>query len=270
MLKKIEDTVRFIRKRISDNPEIAIVLGSGLGGLIRDIDIKKSFHYHEIAGFPLTTVQGHDGKLIYGKLGDKSVLVMMGRFHFYEGYSLHDVTFPVRVMAKLGVKVLIMSNAAGGLRDGFKAGDIMFIEDHINLLGNPLIGLNDKSYGERFVDMSCPYDRELLQNAREIASIEGIACHTGTYVSVTGPSYETPAEIGYYRYIGADAIGMSTVPEVITANQLGIRVFAISVITNAANSSAQAAKVSHSQVIDAAATAEPRMTKIIKHLIENI
>lgn len=270
MLKKTEDAAHYIRKRISDKPEIAIVLGSGLGGLIRDIDIKESFHYHEIPGFPLATVEGHDGKLICGKLSDKPVLVMMGRFHFYEGYNLQEVTFPIRVLAKLGVKVLIMSNAAGGLRDGFTAGDIMFIEDHINLLGNPLIGLNDKSYGERFVDMSHPYDPGLIEKAKAIAASESIAYHTGTYVSVGGPSYETPAEIGYFRFIGADAIGMSTVPEVITANQLDMRVFAISVITNAASLHTKSEKVSHGQVIDAAASAEPRMTTIIKRLIKEL
>jgi purine-nucleoside phosphorylase len=270
MLKKTEDAALFIKRRIPENPETAIVLGSGLGGLIRDIQVKETIPYHEIPGFPVATVQGHDGKLIFGYLANKPVLALMGRFHYYEGYSLAEVTFPVRVLAKYGIKVLIMSNASGGLRDGFSAGDIMFIEDHINLLGNPLIGLNDKAYGERFVDMSRPYDPKLLGKASNIASKAGLSYHIGTYVGVTGPTYETPAEIAYYRCIGADAIGMSTVPEVIVANQLGLKVFAISVITNAASNPGQVEKVTHGQVIDAAATAEPRMTTIIKHLIQEL
>lgn len=270
MLKKIEDASQFIKQRIPENPEIAIILGTGLGGLIRDIQIKKTILYHEIPGFPLATVQGHDGKLIFGFLGNKPVLALMGRFHYYEGYSLHEVTFPVRVLAMFGIKVLIMSNASGGLRDGFAAGDIMFIDDHINLLGNPLTGLNDKAYGERFVDMSRPYDPALIEKAKAIAAKAGLMHHIGTYVGVTGPTYETPAEINYYRYIGADAIGMSTVPEVIVANQLGLRVFAISVITNVENKSGGPEKVSHGQVIDSAALAEPRMTTIITKLIEEL
>lgn len=226
MLKTIKETSEFLRGLTDINPEIAIILGTGLGELINDIEIISKINYRDIPNFPVSTVEGHKGELIYGKLGGKPVLAMQGRFHFYEGYSLKELTFPVRVMHEMGIKTLLVSNASGGLNPGFRIGDLMMITDHINMFGNnPLIGPNLDEVGPRFPDMSEVYDLLLRKQALKIASDHQIDLKQGVYVGVSGPTFETPAEYKMYRLLGGDAIGMSTVPEVIVARHMGMKVF---------------------------------------------
>ena len=266
MLAKIKESVEFITKQIKAMPQAGIILGTGLGGLGQEIDDKIEIPYGDIPNFPVSTVEGHKGQLIFGKLGGKQVVAMQGRFHFYEGYTMAELTFPIRVMKSLGIKILIVSNASGGLNPGFEVGDIMFITDHINLMGdNPLIGKNYAELGPRFPDMSEPYDRKILDHAANIASKEGIPFKTGVYVAVTGPTFETPAEYRYLHTIGGDAVGMSTVPEVIVARHMEIPVFAVSVISDL-GVPGKIVEVSHQIVLEAARKAEPRMTEIIRHL----
>jgi purine-nucleoside phosphorylase len=267
MLKKIRETSRFLKDRTGFTPSYGIILGTGLGGLVDEIEPEHIITYGEIPNFPVSTVKGHQGNLILGKLSGASVIALQGRFHFYEGYSMQEVTFPVRVFRELGIKALILSNASGGLNPGYAVGDIMFIEDHINLMGtNPLIGPNDNALGPRFPDMSEPYDHHLRKKAMSVADRLGIACREGVYVGVTGPTFETPAEYKYVRAIGGDAVGMSTVPEVIVARQAGLPCLAISVISDL-GVEGKIVHISHDDVIDAASIAEPKMTRIIKELI---
>lgn len=233
---RIEGAARHISSRLAGRvPQVGIVLGSGLGKLADTIEDATVIPYRDIPGFPVSTAIGHKGNFIVGTLGGKTVLAMQGRFHFYEGYGMDLVTLPIRVMSRLGIKYLFVSNAAGGANPDFNVGDLMVIKDHINLMPNPLIGPNLDDFGPRFPDMTAPYDLGLIAKAEEIAASMGISLRKGVYLASTGPSYETPAEVRYFRSIGADAVGMSTVPEVIVARHCGIPVFGMSVITNKSN-----------------------------------
>lgn len=268
MLEKIRESVEFIRTKANVNPKAGIILGTGLGGLVNEIQNKTEIPYRSIPHFPVSTVEGHKGQLIIGTLGGKPIVAMQGRFHFYEGYSMTELTFPIRVMKALGIRLLVVSNASGGLNPGFDVGDIMFITDHINLMGgNPLIGMNQPELGPRFPDMSEAYDRKILDLAGRIAGEADIPFRTGVYAAVTGPTFETAAEYRYLHIIGADAVGMSTVPEVIVARHMSIPVFAVSVISDL-GVPGKIVEISHKVVIDAASKAEPRMTAIINRLLE--
>ena len=269
MLQTIKETAQFIRAKVSDMPKTAIILGTGLGELVSHIEITEEIPYSEIPNFPVSTVEGHSGKLIFGKLGNKRVMAMQGRFHFYEGYDMKQVTFPVRVMKELGISTLFVSNAAGGMNPDFKIGDIMIINDHINLFPeNPLRGKNYNELGPRFPEMIEPYSHRLIADALKVADEAGIKVHQGVYVGTQGPTFETPAEYRYFRRIGGDAVGMSTVPEVIVARHAGIEVFAISVITDLGGlEGVEPEKVSHEEVQLAAAAAQPKMTAIMTGLI---
>ena len=269
MLKKIKETATFIQKQIDASPEIGIILGTGLGGIVNEINVKQSIAYEDIPHFPISTVEGHQGKLIFGELNGKSLVAMQGRFHFYEGYSMEEVTFPVRVMKELDIKTLIVSNASGGVNPKFDVGDIMFITDHINLLPNPLIGKNLNELGPRFPDMSEAYDKRLIKEATKIARHHGLKYQKGVYAGVTGPTFETPAEYKYIHTLGADAVGMSTVPEVIVARHMGITCFAVSVISDL-GVEGQVVEISHQEVIDAVRQVEPKMITLIKEFISVI
>ncbi len=270
MLEKIKATANFIKERIKANPETGIILGTGLGGLVKEIEIIDSIPYSEIPNFPVSTVDGHAGRLIYGKLGEKEVLAMQGRFHFYEGYSMTEVTFPVRVMKFVGVKTLFVSNATGGLNPDFKVGDIMVINDHINFFPeHPLRGNNIEELGPRFPDMSKCYDKRLRNKAKLIALEHNFDLKEGVYVGVSGPTFETPAEYKMFRILGADVVGMSTVPEVIVARHMELNVFGISIITDS-GVPGEIVEISHEEVQQVAMKAEPKMTLIMKELIKSI
>ena len=233
MLEQIKATSEFIRSQIGEFvPQVGIILGTGLGGLAESIDVKYSIDYSSIPNFPVSTVEGHKGRLIFGELGSKQVVAMQGRFHYYEGYTMQQVTFPVRVMKLLGIKTLFVSNASGGINTSFRTGDLMIITDHINLMPNPLIGKNMAELGPRFPDMHNCYDKDLIAAATEIAAEHNIKLQYGVYVGGTGPTFETQAEYRYFKAIGGDTAGMSTVPEVIVARHMSIPVFGVSVITN--------------------------------------
>ena len=268
MIEKIKETAAFIKERFSIIPETAIILGTGLGELVNHITNQKELAYKDIPNFPISTVEGHSGKLIFGKLGTKDIMAMQGRFHFYEGYDMKQVTFPVRVMKQLGVKTLFVSNAAGGMNPTFKVGDLMVIRDHINLFPeHPLHGKNYNELGPRFPDMSEAYSKRLIKKAFEIAEKNNIYLQQGGYVGTQGPTFETPAEYKYFKIIGGDAVGMSTVPEVIVARHSDMEVFAISVITDLGVEGI-VEKASHEEVQKAAALAQPKMTLIMKELVE--
>lgn len=267
MLEKIKQTVDYINKKFKFEPEAGIILGSGLGGLVKEIDIKHVFNYEDIPNFPVSTVEGHSGKLIFGYVNKKRVVAMQGRFHYYEGYTMKEVTFPVRVMKFLGIKTLILSNASGGVNANFEIGDIMLINDHINLLpSNPLLGQNIKELGPRFLDMHDAYDKKLLKKAKAIAKKHKIKVQEGIYAAVSGPCFETPAEYRYIKNVGADTVGMSTVPEVQVARHMGIPCFAVSIITDL-GVEGKIVEISHDEVVEVANNAEPKMTLIIKELI---
>ena len=252
---------------MTTSPKTAIILGTGLGQLASEITDSYEFPYSEIPNFPVSTVEGHAGRLIFGKLGGKDIMAMEGRFHFYEGYNMKEVTFPVRVMYELGIKTLFVSNASGGMNPEFKIGDLMIITDHINLFPeHPLRGKN-LSTGPRFPDMHEPYDKKLIALADKIAEEKGIVVKHGTYVGVQGPTFETPHEYKMYRILGGDAVGMSTVPEVIVARHCGIKVFGISVITDLGGFEPPV-EVSHEEVQIAANEAQPRMTEIFREIIK--
>ena len=268
MLEKINETAAFLRARISSHPETAIILGTGLGSLVNDITDKQEIAYQDIPNFPVSTVEGHQGKLIFGKLGGKEIMAMQGRFHFYEGYSMKEVTFPIRVMHELGIKNLFVSNASGGMNPDFNIGDLMIIRDHINFFPeHPLRGKN--LYNDRFPDMSEAYNREFIRIADEIASEQHIDVQHGVYLGTQGPTFETPAEYRMYHIWGADAVGMSTVPEVIVANHCKMRVFGISVITDL-GIEGKVMEVSHEEVQKAADAAQPKMTTLMRELIKRI
>ena len=267
---EITESVEYINRKSKVRPTIALILGTGLGGLAEDIEEKEIIPYKDIPNFPISTVQSHSGNLVLGKLGNKEVVAMQGRFHYYEGYSLQEITFPVRVMKKLGAEIIIISNAAGGMNRFFKRGDLMLITDHINLFGNnPLIGPNDEELGPRFPDMSEAYNRQLMELALRVAAEEKIKLHQGIYVGLTGPTLETPAEYRFLIKIGADAVGMSTVPEVIVANHMGMKVLGISCITDLAVDGV-IVKTSVEEILEAVSKTEPIMTKLVKKVIEKI
>ena len=266
MLEKIQETATFLRSRIHTNPKTSIILGTGVGKLAEEITDKYEISYQDIPHFPVSTVEGHSGKLIFGKLGNKDIMAMQGRFHFYEGYSMKEVTFPIRVMRELGIQTLFVSNAAGGMNPDFEIGDLMIITDHINFFPeHPLRGKNIP-YGPRFPDMSEAYCKDLIQKADKIAEEKGIKVQHGIYIGTQGPTFETPAEYKMFHILGADAVGMSTVPEVIVANHCGIKVFGVSVITDL-GVEGKIVEVSHEEVQKAADEAQPRMTTIMRELI---
>jgi purine-nucleoside phosphorylase len=270
MKAAIKQSVAYLKERGFDAPEIGIILGTGLGQILQKIEIETEVSYNHIPNFPTATVEFHKGKLIYGTLGGKKIMVMQGRFHLYEGYSLQDVTFPVRVMHMLGIKKLLVSNACGAINLNFKKGEIMLIDDHINLQGSsPLAFKGVEKMGERFVDMSAPYNAEMNALLEEIATKHHITLHKGVYASVTGPQLETRAEYRYLGIIGADAVGMSTVPEVIVANHLGLPVSAISVLTDECDPD-NLAPVNISEIIAMAGKAEPNMTTLLTELIKQL
>ncbi|MDR1814763.1 MAG: purine nucleoside phosphorylase I, inosine and guanosine-specific [Tannerella sp.] len=264
------ESAAFIAERINGKPETAIILGSGLGALAEKIENKVVIPYKTIPHFVNSTATGHKGNLIAGTLGGKPVIAMQGRFHYYEGYTMRQVTYPVRVMKLLGVKNLLVSNAAGGVNHAFHVGDLMIITDHINLAPNPLIGANDETFGTRFPDMTRAYDREFIRKAEEIAENHGIILQKGVYIGLTGPSYETPAEYAFCGRIGADAVGMSTVAEVIVARHAGLRVFGMSVISNEGHHFADDFVNCGDDVVKAADSAADTMALIFTELISNI
>ncbi|MDA3952884.1 MAG: purine-nucleoside phosphorylase [Bacteroidales bacterium] len=269
MLEKIKSTVSYIQDKTKFSPEVGIILGTGLGGLVKDIKIEHSLDYDTIPGFPVSTVDGHHGRLIFGELGGKKIVAMQGRFHYYEGYPMEMVIFPVRVMKFLGIKTLFVSNASGGVNPYYEIGDLMIINDHINLIPNPLIGKHIPEFGARFPDMSEPYDLKLIEAAKEIAKKNNLKVQEGCYVATTGPTFETPKEYQYFRILGGDTVGMSTVPEVIIARQMGIPCFAISIITDL-GVPGKIVEVTHEEVQKVAAKAETKMTLIMEELISQL
>lgn len=270
MLKKIYDAVAYIRKRTDIQPIAGVVLGSGLGSFTSEIEVKEQISYHDIPHFPVSTVEGHKGSLIFGYVAGRPIVVMSGRFHYYEGYSTEEVVFPIRVMKFLGIKNLLLSNAAGSTHTEFNVGDLMIIDDHISFFTpNPLIGKNENDLGPRFPDMSEPYSKKLIATAKEIAYENHIQLREGVYTGVTGPTFETRTEYKLIKVIGGDAVGMSTVQEVIAAVHMGIPVFAMSVITDVGIRDSEDV-ISHEEVLRAASEAEPKLTLIFKQLISRL
>jgi purine-nucleoside phosphorylase len=270
LLEMIDETLAVIKSKTDKNFPVGIILGTGLGGLVNEIKVEFAIDYDQLPHFPLSTVESHTGKLIFGKLGGKDVVAMQGRFHFYEGYSMKQITYPVRVMKKLGVETLLVSNACGGMNPIYSRGDLMLMSDHINLLGdNPLIGPNDDEFGPRFPDMSEPYSNDLIELAEKVALENGVKVQKGVYVAVPGPNLETRAEYRFLRNIGADVVGMSTVPENIVANHMGIKVLGISIITDECfPDSLQPVNVQ--EIIATAMEAEPKMTLILKEVVSKL
>lgn len=267
---KRADAVSYIQDQTSFQPEYLLILGSGLGQLAEEIEVTSTISYDQIPHFPVSTVEGHAGRLIFGQLGGKPVVAMQGRFHYYEGYNMQQIAFPVRVAKALGVQTLIVSNACGGVNPNYRRGDIMLIHDHINFLGdNPLIGPNDPELGPRFPDMSEPYTERLIETAETVALDNAIKMHKGVYLAVSGPVLETRSEYRYIRQLGADVVGMSTVPEVIAAVHMGLDVLGISVITDECFPDSLKS-FSHDEVIEAAALAEPNMTQVIIGVLERL
>lgn len=270
VIQQINETIDFIRAAYPYEPQVGIVLGSGLGNLSNEIKVEKELPYKDIPHFPVSTVEGHKGKLIFGSLGDRKVVILSGRFHYYEGYTPEQVVFPIRVIKFLGVKTLLVSNAAGGMNKAFRVGDLMIIHDHISLFTvNPLIGKNEEELGPRFPDMSEPYDKELIKKAKVIAGRLDIKVHEGVYAGVTGPTFETRAEYKLLHIAGGDAVGMSTVQEVIAAKHVGLSVFAMSVITDLGIRDEDNI-ITHEEVLQAAAAAEPKLTALFRELIAEL
>jgi purine-nucleoside phosphorylase len=269
-MKELNEAVKFLQKQYKHKPKAGIVLGSGLGNFTDEIEIEKEVAYEDIPHFPVSTVEGHKSKLIFGRLGGKRVVAMAGRFHFYEGYEASEIVFPIRVMKLLGIDTLLLSNAAGSVNPDYKVGDIMIIKDHISFFTpNPLIGKNIAEFGPRFPDMSEPYRKDLIQKAKEIAAKNKYDVKEGVYVAVTGPTFETKAEYKLIRILGADVVGMSTVQEAIVANHMGIRVFAMSVVTDIGIRDDDNI-ITHEEVLEAARHAEPKLATIFKELIAAI
>ena len=267
MFGKIQNTAYTIKESFDFEPEVGIILGTGLGGLVNEIDVVHTIEYKDIPNFPISTVEGHKGALIFGLLGGKRVVAMQGRFHYYEGYTPQQVVFPVRVMKLLGIKYLFVSNACGGINPSFKVGDLMVITDHINLIPNPLVGANIDELGTRFPDMSDVYDLSLIEKVTQIASRDSLKLQYGCYVGVTGPTFETQKEYRYFSAIGGDAVGMSTTPEVIAARHMRLPVFAMSVITDEGLSGV---KASHESVQIEGAKAAKKMTYLFIEILKNI
>jgi len=269
MLEKIKETAQFIKNIIQDSPDFAIVLGSGLGKLQDEVEPIHVLEYRDIPNFPQTTVVGHGGKLIYGMLEGRKVLMLSGRFHYYEGYSMETVTFPIRVFHLLGIKNVILSNASGGVNPSYKVADIVILKDHINMMPeHPLRGKNIEEFGPRFVDMSEPYNKKMIAAAEKIAAENNITIHQGVYVGLQGPTFETPAEYGMIKAIGGDMVGMSTVPEVIVARHMEMNVFCVSIITDLGGPDIAFA-VSHEEVLNAANKAMPNVITVVKGLVKN-
>lgn len=267
MLSKIKEAVSYIQGIVKYQPVAGVVLGSGLGNFGQQIKVETEIAYSDIPHFPVSTVEGHSGKLLFGELGGKKIVAMSGRFHYYEGYHPQDVVFPIRVMKYLGIQTLFLSNAAGGTNPAFKVGDLMIIDDHISFFTpNPLIGKNEKELGTRFPDMTEPYSKALIAKAKQIAADANIPVHQGVYISVTGPTFETKAEYRLIHTLGADAVGMSTVQECITAVHMGLPVFAVSVITDLGLREENNV-ITHQEVLEAAHAAEPKLTHIFKEMI---
>jgi purine-nucleoside phosphorylase len=270
VMKEFNDAVKFLQKQYKHTPQAGVVLGSGLSRFTDEIEIEKEVAYKDIPHFPVSTVEGHKSKLIFGQLGGKKIVAMAGRFHFYEGYSAHDVVFPIRVMKLLGIETLLLSNAAGSVNPSYKVGDLMIIKDHISLFTpNPLIGKNIDGFGPRFPDMSEPYKQKLIQKAKEIAAKNNYDVKEGVYVAVTGPTFETRAEYKMILTIGADVVGMSTVQEAIVANHMGLDVFAMSVVTDIGIREDHNI-ITHEEVLEAAKHAEPKLALIFRELIAAI
>lgn len=270
VIEKLTETVNFLKSQTKMKPRIGVILGSGLGHFVQHMDIELSLAFGDIPNFIPPTVDGHSGNLIFGKIGDVNLVVLQGRVHYYEGHPMETVVFPARVMALLGIEILVVTNSAGGYGDGMNAGDFMIIEDHINLMGtNPLMGPNIKELGPRFPDMTEAYDRELIVTAERIFRSQKTFFHKGIYVAVTGPTYETPSEIRMFKAIGGKAVGMSTVPEVIAANHLGIRVTAISCITNLAAGVSQN-KLTHAEVTETAKKVEQKFSSFLTEFVTKI
>ncbi|MDD2675231.1 purine-nucleoside phosphorylase [Flavobacterium petrolei] len=269
MWEQVQETVSYIKERIDFTPEYGVILGSGLGSFTDEMKVEYTLPYHEIPNFPVSTVQGHKGALVFGTIGDKKVVAMQGRFHFYEGYSMTEVTFPVRVMKFLGVEKLVVSNASGGVNPSYKVGSIVMITDHINMTPeHPLRGKNDERFGPRFVNMSEPYSRKMIAKVNELAKGLNITVHEGIYLGLQGPTFETLAEYKMVKILGADCVGMSTVPEVIVARHMDMETFGISVITDMGNEES-IGTISHDEVLEAAKEAEPKVRSLIKELILN-
>lgn len=269
MYQTIEQTAQFLRERTTVKPKTAVILGSGLGNFAESMKLESRTAYKEIPNFPLSTVEGHKGELLFGTIGGKEIMCMQGRFHYYEGYSMQQVTFPVRVMKALGVELLVVTNASGAVNPTYNVGDIMLIKDHINLMPNPLIGPNDSRFGTRFPSMGNAYDRTVREHAKLAASQNGIPLQEGVYVGTTGPSFETPAEYGFFRTIGGDTVGMSTVPEVIVAVHSEIKVLGMSVISNVFRPD-EVKECTHEEVLEGVAKAGDKMSRIVKSLINNL
>jgi purine-nucleoside phosphorylase len=267
MWEQVQETVSFIKEKTNFTPEYGVILGSGLGSFTDDIQIEFTLPYAEIPNFPISTVQGHKGALVFGSIGTKKVVAMQGRFHFYEGYSMKEVTFPVRVMKYLGVEKLIVSNASGGVNSNYNVGDIVLIKDHVNMMPeHPLRGKNDERFGPRFVNMSEPYSKNMIAKAKELAKKLNIEVKDGIYLGLQGPTFETLAEYKMVKNIGADCVGMSTVPEVIVARHMEMETFGLSVITDMGNEES-IETISHDEVLEAAKSAEPKVRLLIKELI---
>ena len=267
MWEKVQETVSFIQGKIDFTPEYGVILGSGLGSFTGEMNVEYTLPYNEIPNFPVSTVLGHKGALVFGTIGEKKVVAMQGRFHYYEGYSMTEVTFPVRVMKFLGIKKLVVSNASGGVNPNYKVGSVVIIKDHINMTPeHPLRGKNDERFGPRFVNMSEPYSRKMITKAKEIASDLNIEVFDGIYYGLQGPTFETLAEYRMVKILGADCVGMSTVPEVIVARHMDVETFGISVITDMGNEES-IDTISHDEVLEAAKKAEPMVRSLIKELI---
>jgi len=271
MMTKINEAVAFIQNIYKDAPTVGIVLGSGLGNFAKEITVEKEIPYGDIPHFPVSTVEGHSGKLLLGELSGKKVVAMAGRFHFYEGYNMQEVVFPIRVMKFLGIKTLLLSNAAGGVNPKLKVGDLMIVTDHISQLTvNPLIGKNYKELGTRFPDMTEPYKKDLINKVRNIAVAQGIKLQEGVYLGVTGPTFETKAEYLMIQAMGGDAVGMSTVPETIAAVHMGLAVFAMSIITDLGIRGDDETPITHAEVLAAAKEGEPAFSHIFKELVAQL
>jgi purine-nucleoside phosphorylase len=268
LLKKIKESADFICKKRKISPVAGIILGSGLGSFSGEIRIDEEIPFHTIPHFPVAGVDGHKGSLLIGSSGNVPVIILQGRVHFYEGFSMREITYPVRVLKYLGIQVLFLTNAAGGINPDFEVGDIMMIRDHISMMPNPLIGKNLDEFGPRFPEMSEAYDKRLIEMATEIAKSKKIKLHQGVYVGVTGPTYETPSEYNFFRVIGGDAVGMSTVPEVIVARHMGIRCFALSVITDL-GTPGKTEHLTHDRVMKESEKAEPVVADLLKELISS-
>lgn len=269
MYQTIEQTAQYLKERTTIKPKTAVILGSGLGDFAEGMELESRMAYKDIPNFPVSTVKGHKEELLFGTMGGKEIMCMQGRFHYYEGFTMQQITFPIRVMKALGIELLVVTNASGAVNPTYNVGDIMLIKDHINFMPNPLIGPNDSRFGTRFPSMDNAYDKTMRKHAKLAALQNGISLQEGVYVGTTGPSYETPAEYGFFRTIGGDTVGMSTVPEVIVAAHSGIKVLGMSVIGNVFRPD-EVKECTHDEVLEGVAKAGDKMSRIVKSLINNL